>query len=134
MDIWGAFGQAPQPPETTAQLASLTARWLYDTRYAGHLEEDSRSPLTAHSELPGQDGRVGPSHGSTAPAAPLPHILLQITFDLAHDSHHSMLVQPLDGDGGTSGYAWTEMERARAKLAREPQTVDNLKEEVFSQN
>ena len=41
-----------------------------------------------------------------------------------------MPVHRLDAEDGMSGYMWTETERARAKLAKEPRTMEELKEEV----
>ena len=95
------------------------------------MEEDPLSPLTVHDELTAEgDLALGDGNDSTRSIPTLPHSLLHIAFDLAHESHHSMPVHRLDAEDGMSGYMWTETERARAKLAKEPRTMEELKEEV----
>ena len=116
---------------TGVQLVCLTTAWLYDQYGPERMEEDPLSPLTVHNELTAEgDLALGDGNDSTRSIPTLPRSLLHISFDLAHESHHSMPVNRLDGEDGISGYMWTETERARAKLAKEPRTVEELKEEV----
>ena len=116
---------------TGVQLVCLTTAWLYDQYGPECMEEDPLSPLTVHDELTAEgDLALGDGNDSTRSIPTLPRSLLHISFDLAHESHHSMPVNRLDGEDGISGYMWTETERARAKLAKEPSTVEELKEEV----
>ena len=129
-DVWGAFGQGVQAG-TQVQLVSLTSNWLYDQYGHQNMAEDPPSPLTVHDELTAEgDPAVRGSDDSTASFPILPRSLLYIGFHLAHESHHSMPVHRLDAEDGMSGYMWTETERARAKLAKEPRTMEELKEEV----
>ena len=117
--------------DTGVQLVRLTSTWLYDQYGPERMEEDPLSPLTVHDELTAEgDPAVRGSDDSTASFPILPRSLLYIGFHLAHESHHSMPVNRLDGEDGISGYMWTETERAWAKLAKEPRTVEELKEEV----
>ena len=95
------------------------------------MEEDPLSPLTVHDELKAEgDLALGDGNDSTRSIPTLPRSLLHISFDLAHELHHSMPVHRLDAEDGMSGYMWMETERARAKLAKEPRTMEELKEEV----
>ena len=92
------------------------------------MAEDPPSPLTVHDELTAEgDPAVRVSDDSTASFPILPRSLLYIGFHLAHELHHSIPVNRLDGEDGISGYMWTETERAWAKLAKEPRTVEELK-------
>ena len=128
--VWGDFGQGVQA-DTGVQLVRLTSTWLYDQYGPERMEEDPLSPLTVHDELTAEgDPAVQGSDDSTASFPILPRSLLYIGFHLAHESHHSMPVHRLDAEDGMSGYMWTETERARAKLAKEPRTMEELKEEV----
>ena len=116
---------------TQVQLVSLTSNWLYDQYGHQNMAEDPPSPLTVHDELTAEgDLAFGDSNDSTRSIPTLPRSLLHIAFNLAHESHHSMPVHRLDAEDGISGYMWTETERARAKLAKEPRTMEELKEEV----
>ena len=116
---------------TGVQLVCLTTAWLYDQYGPERMEEDPLSPLTVHDELTAEgDLALGDGNDSTRSIPTLPRSLLHISFDLAHESHHSMPVHRLDAEDGISGYMWTETERARAKLAKEPRTMEELKEEV----
>lgn len=128
--VWGDFGQGVQA-DTGVQLVRLTSTWLYDQYGPERMEEDPLSPLTVHDELTAEgDLAFGDSNDSTRSIPTLPRSLLHIAFNLAHESHHSMPVHRLDAEDGISGYMWTETERARAKLAKEPRTMEELKEEV----
>lgn len=132
MDIWGSFNQTIPQPGKAVHLVSLAARWLYDTDISGQVQDDPLSPLTIHGEWPTSEGDpIAVSSDSTGPAqSQVPHVAVQIAFDIAHDAHHSMPVHPLDSEDGMAGYVWTEAQRAQAKLAPEPQTVEELKKEV----
>ena len=128
--VWGDFGQGVQA-DTGVQLVRLSSTWLYDQYGPERMEEDPLSPLTVHDELTAEgDPAVQVSDDSTVSFPILPQSLLYIGFHLAHESHHSMPVNRLDGEDGISGYMWTESEHAQAKLAKEPRTVEELKEEV----
>lgn len=95
------------------------------------MEEDPPSPLTASSEVPSDEGEpISVDNGFIALTPTLPRITVSCPFDLTHHAHQSMPVHPLNAGDRMSGYTWTEAQRAQAKLAREPKTLDELTEEV----
>ena len=130
-DIWHAF-YADMQPAREAKLVSLAARWLYDAHGSDEPDvEDPPSPLSVsgasfgedNSEsIAAEDGRINTQKLS------LPKTVVSTGFDLQHEAHGRM---PISRDAKhNSGYLWTEAQRALAKLAKEPETLDELKEEV----
>lgn len=129
-DIWAPFGEAGQQGKEVP-LVSLAARWLYGPT---EIEEDPPSPLTASGEVPTGEGEplaTGLDNEVISLTPTLPRATtVSIPFDLDHAAHQSMPVHPLDSGDRMSRYTWTEAQRAHAKLAKDPHTVDELREEV----
>ena len=116
-------------PEREAKLVSLAARWLYEAHGSEEQNiEDPPSPLSVDGTSFGEDELTTEDGGINIPQPSFRMTSVSTDFDLDHEAHRRMPI-PSDGEHN-SGYLWTETQRALAQLAKEPKTLDELKEEV----
>ena len=123
--IWHEFYEEIQPA-VDVPLVSLTACWLYNTN--GQDQEVPPSPLTNNSDL--FSANLEPAAvdgGIRSSLLVVPRATIRTSFDLEQEAHGRM---PLGISG--DAYVWTEAERARAKLSKNPKTLEELEAEVWS--